>query len=163
MKNSIAQFVRKHPKIWFLLLIPLSLVYDVVSTRSKNRNITQQSIEWKSYEENMPEDGTQRNYWPNNKGTRVTYEFSSPAPAWNVLVRFFNDDSKVLAADLFIRARSKNTSVSLVAGRYKIVYAYGGSPWYGYKRLWGLSTNFVESRGITEATGKEMITKWRGI
>ena len=160
--SVLKRFVRKHPSVWLLLILALLMVVGLVSNRIERRMIEKQSHEWKAYEEDLPEDGFQRDYWPNDKGHQVPYEFHSPDPRWNVLVRFFNNDEKVLAADLFIRAGTRRTSVSLVSGSYHIVYAYGGSTWYGYKRLWGRATNFGAARGTTEATGNELRTEWRG-
>ena len=161
-KSYIPRIIRKHPGILLVSFCAVCLISGFISDKIAKRKIAQQTIEWKQYVESLPEDGTQRNYWPNEKGDRFVYEFESPAPGRNVLVRFFNDDDRVLAADLFIRAGVKKTFIALVPGRYKIVYAYGGNTWYGYKRLWGLSTVFGESRAITEVTEGGMSTRWRG-
>ena len=161
-KSYIPRIIRKHPRVLLLSFFAACLTIGFIGNRVEKRKIEQQKIEWQQYAESLPNDGTQRNYWPNEKGDKFVYEFESPARGWNVLVRFFNDDAKVLAADLFIRAGVKKTFIALVPGRYKIVYAYGGNTWYGYKRLWGLSTVFGDSRAITEVTEEGMSTRWRG-
>ena len=161
-KSYIPRIIRKHPRVLLLSFFAACLTIGFIGNRVEKRKIEQQKIEWQQYAESLPNDGTQRNYWPNEKGDKFVYEFESPARGWNVLVRFFNADDKVLAADLFIKAGVKKTSIALVPGRYKIVYAYGDNTWYGYKRLWGLSTVFGESRGITEVTEEGMLTRWRG-
>lgn len=159
----IQNSIRKHTGcLWFIVFLMFLFALGITLNRIERKKIEVQQKEWVQYEEEMPENGTQRNYWPNEYGEKVVYDFASPAPNCNVLVRFFNMDKKVLAADLFIYAGTKKSEVALVAGEYKIVYASGGSKWYGYKKLWGLATVFGTARANTQVTGHEMRTEWRG-
>lgn len=159
-KKDIVEFCKDHSWVpWSLVVFVIFIIGQIGGTSQKHA-IEEQLVEWRKFERSLPFDGCQRDYNA-NEGDRTTYEFESPAPSFNVVVRFFNMNKGFIAADLFIRRGTKMSEISLVNGRYRIVYAYGDDRWYGYKRLWGKRTTFGEAKADTLVDGEVMLTRWR--
>ena len=143
-------------------VILLFVIWVLISNFIRQKEIEKQRREWVSYVQELPRHGEQRNFGDTKERERTIYNFTSPAIAWNVLIRFFDSERKVLATEVFCRRGERMVEVSLSRGMYDVKCAYGDDEWYGEERLWGCRTRYSQGRTPLKANGEKLEGHWRG-
>lgn len=69
-------------------VILLFVIWVLISNSIRQKEIEKQRREWVSYVQELPRHGEQRNFGDTKERERTIYNFTSPAIAWNVLIRF---------------------------------------------------------------------------
>lgn len=143
-------------------VILMFVIWVLISHSIRQKEIEKQRREWVPYVQELPRHGEQRNFGDTEERECTRYNFTSPAIAWNVLIRFFDSDRKVLVAEVFCRRGEHLVEVSLPRGIYDVKCASGDDEWYGEERLWGCRTCYRQGRAPLKADGESLEGHWRG-
>lgn len=65
----------------------------------------------------------------------------------NYYIKFVYEGTDTPAIIFFVRAKS-TAEIKMPAGRFELRYAYGGSPWYGEKILFGEETRYAKDDDV---------------